>query len=112
MGLKFYVTEAQTRSSQASQLTNQAITSLQASIQLFLSAPLSSKAYDSAKNYFMVAYTPLCQSAIMTGEALESAHKKFHAYDGQSASFFSDYEASQQEFNTGLAQVILIYLKK
>nr|OTN84674.1 hypothetical protein A5821_000603 [Enterococcus sp. 7F3_DIV0205] len=139
---------------------------------MFLSAPLSSKAYDSAKSYFMVAYTPLCQSAIMTGEALESAHKeflseyqgtvsgidtdedlileeinqfeqlkqrldhqmstaktprpdlerryinacesidkrrekleKFHAYDGQSASFFSDYEASQQEFNTGLAQV-------
>lgn len=175
MGLKFYVSEAQVRSSQASQLTNQAnqaITSLQASIQLFLSAPLSSKAYDSAKNYFMVAYTPLCQSAIMTGEALESAHKKFlseyqgtvsgidtdedlileeinqfeqlkqrldhqmstaktarpdlerryinacesidkrreklekfHAYDGQSAGFFSDYEASQQEFNTGLAQV-------
>ncbi|WP_086444250.1 hypothetical protein [Candidatus Enterococcus lemimoniae] len=175
MGLKFYVSEAQARSSQASQLTNQAnqaITSLQASIQLFLSAPLSSKAYDSAKSYFMVAYTPLCQSAIMTGEALESAHKKFlseyqgtvsgidtdedlileeinqfeqlkqrldhqmstaktprpdlerryinacesidkrreklekfHAYDGQSAGFFSDYEASQQEFNTGLAQV-------
>ncbi|MGX7148399.1 T7SS effector LXG polymorphic toxin [Enterococcus ureasiticus] len=175
MGLKFYVSEAQARSVQASQLTNQAnqaITSLQASIQLFLSAPLSSKAYDSAKNYFMVAYTPLCQSAIMTGEALESAHKKFlseyqgtvsgidtdedlileeinqfeqlkqrldhqmstaktprpdlerryinacesidkrreklekfHTYDGQSASFFSDYEASQQEFNTGLAQV-------
>ncbi|WYJ84701.1 hypothetical protein IGL98_002248 [Enterococcus sp. DIV0840] len=175
MGLKFYVSEAQARSVQASQLTNQAnqaITSLQASIQLFLSAPLSSKAYDSAKNYFMVAYTPLCQSAIMTGEALESAHKKFlseyqgtvsgidtdedlileeinqfeqlkqrldhqmstaktprpdlerryinacesidkrreklekfHAYDGQSARFFSDYEASQQEFNTGLAQV-------
>ncbi|MDA9470911.1 hypothetical protein [Enterococcus sp. 5H] len=175
MGLKFYVGEAQARSSQASQLTNQAnqaITSLQASIQLFLSAPLSSKAYDSAKSYFMVAYTPLCQSAIMTGEALESAHKKFlseyqgtvsgidtdedlileeinqfeqlkqrldhqmstaktprpdlerryinacesidkrreklekfHAYDGQSAGFFSDYEASQQEFNTGLAQV-------
>ncbi|MGX7264113.1 hypothetical protein [Enterococcus crotali] len=175
MGLKFYVSEAQARSSQASQLTNQAnqaITSLQASIQLFLSAPLSSKAYDSAKSYFMVAYTPLCQSAIMTGEALESVHKKFlseyqgtvsgidtdedlileeinqfeqlkqrldhqmstaktprpdlerryinacesidkrreklekfHAYDGQSAGFFSDYEASQQEFNTGLAQV-------
>ncbi|WP_429949445.1 hypothetical protein [Enterococcus sp. AZ101] len=175
MGLKFYVSEAQARSAQASQLTNQAnqaITSLQASIQLFLSAPLSSKAYDSAKNYFMIAYTPLCQSAIMTGEALESAHKKFlseyqgavsgidtdedlileeinqfeqlkqrldhqmstaktpqpdlerryinacesidkrreklekfHAYDGQSAGFFSDYEASQQEFNTGLAQV-------
>ncbi|OJG68159.1 hypothetical protein RV09_GL002270 [Enterococcus moraviensis] len=169
------MSEAQARSSQASQLTNQAnqaITSLQASIQLFLSAPLSSKAYDSAKSYFMVAYTPLCQSAIMTGEALESAHKKFlseyqgtvsgidtdedlileeinqfeqlkqridhqmstaktprpdlerryinacesidkrreklekfHAYDDQSASFFSDYEASQQEFNTGLAQV-------
>lgn len=175
MGLKFYVSEAQARSAQASQLTNQAnqaISSLQASVQLFLSAPLSGKAYDSAKSYFMIAYTPLCQSAIMTGEALESAHKKFlseyqgtvsgidtdedlileeinqfeklkqrldhqmstaktprpdlerryinacesidkrreklekfHLYDGQSASYFSDYEASQQEFNAGLAQV-------
>lgn len=73
MGLKFYVSEAQARSLQASQLSNQAnltINSLQASIQLFLSTPLSSKAYDSAKSYFMVAYTPLCQSAIMTGKAL------------------------------------------
>ncbi|MGG5342851.1 hypothetical protein [Enterococcus sp. AZ192] len=175
MGLKFYVSEAQARSSQAAQLNGQAgqaIASLQSSIQLFLSAPLSSKAYDSAKNYFMVAYTPLCQSAIMTGEALESAHKKFlsdyqgsvsgidtdedlileeinrfedlkrdldqqmstaktprpdlerrymnacdvitqrreklakfHAYNGRSASIFSEYQACQREFNAGLAQV-------
>lgn len=175
MGLKFYVGEAQARSSQAAQLNGQAgqaIASLQSSIQLFLSAPLSSKAYDSAKSYFMVAYTPLCQSAIMTGEALESAHKKFlsdyqgsvsgidtdedlileeinrfedlkrdldqqmstaktprpdlerrymnacdvitqrreklakfHAYNDRSASIFSEYQACQQEFNAGLAQV-------
>lgn len=175
MGLKFYVSEAQARSLQASQLSNQAnqaINSLQASIRLFLSAPLSSKAYDSAKSYFMVAYTPLCQSAIMTGEALDNAHKKFlseyqssvssidtdedlileeinqfeqlkqrldhqmstakiprpdlehryinacesidkrqdklekfHAYNSQSASIFSEYEACQQEFNAGLMQV-------
>ncbi|WP_438758207.1 hypothetical protein [Enterococcus sp. AZ126] len=25
----------------------------------------------------MVAYTPICQSIIMTGEALANAHKKF-----------------------------------
>lgn len=80
MGLKFIVSEAQARSSQASQVSSQAqqaAASLQQSIQSFLSAPLSSKAYDSAKNYFMVAYTPICQSIIMTGEALANAHKKF-----------------------------------
>lgn len=169
MGLKFYVGEAQARASQAAQLNShasQAMASLQQSIQSFLSAPLS------AKNYFMVAYTPLCQSAIMTGEALEAAHKKFlseyqstvssmdldedqlleeiqrgeqllqqidhlirttktqrpdlerrgmnvydaiqkqreklekfHAYNAQSGSFFSEYQASQQEFNAGIAQV-------
>ncbi|MGG5341622.1 T7SS effector LXG polymorphic toxin [Enterococcus sp. AZ192] len=175
MGLKFIVSEAQTRSSQASQVSSQAqqaAVSLQQSIQSFLSAPLSSKAYDSAKNYFMVAYTPICQSIIMTGEALASAHKKFlseyqatvggldtdedkiqaeidgyqdlihslddlirmaktprpdlerrsmnayeamqkrqekleklRTYSAQSASFFSEYESSQQELNNGLAQV-------
>lgn len=80
MGLKFVVSEAQTRSTQASQASSQAqqaAAALQQSIQTFLSAPLSSKAYDSAKNYFMVAYTPICQSIIMTGEALANAHKKF-----------------------------------
>lgn len=175
MGLKFIVSEAQTRSSQASQVSSQAqqaAASLQQSVQSFLSAPLSSKAYDSAKNYFMVAYTPICQSIIMTGEALANAHKKFlseyqatvgggdidedeiqaeidgyqellrslddlirtaktsrpdleqrsmrayeamqkrqekleklRTYSAQSASFFSEYESSQQELTNGLAQV-------
>ncbi|MDA9472183.1 T7SS effector LXG polymorphic toxin [Enterococcus sp. 5H] len=175
MGLKFYVGEAQARASQAAQLNShasQAMASLQQSIQSFLSAPLSGKAYDLAKNYFMVAYTPLCRSAIMTGEALEAAHKKFlseyqstvssidldedqlleeiqrgeqllqqidhlistaktqrpdlkrrgmnaydaiqkqreklekfHDYNVRSGSFFSEYQASQQEFNAGIAQV-------
>ncbi|MDA9471879.1 ribonuclease domain-containing protein [Enterococcus sp. 5H] len=175
MGLKFVVSEAQTRSTQASQASSQAqqaVVALQQSIQTFLSAPLSSKAYDSAKNYFMVAYTPICQSIIMTGEALANAHKKFLSeylatvngsdldedqlvaeidnykvllntiddlirdaktqrtdlerrsvnvyqamqkrqeklekfrdYSGQSASFFSEYEASQKELNNGIAQV-------
>jgi len=175
MGLKFVVSEAQTRSSQVSQVSSQAqqaVASLQQSIQSFLSAPLSSKAYDSAKNYFMVAYTPICQSIIMTAEALESAHKKFlseyqatvgggdtdedkiqaeidgyrnllddiddiiriaktprpdlekrslnayqamqkrqekldklREYSGRSASFFSEYEACQQELDNGVAQV-------
>ncbi len=80
MGLKFIVAEAQNRVTQASQVSaqaQQAITSLQQSIQRFLSAPLSSTAYDSAKSYFLLAYTPLCQSVILTTEALQEAHKKF-----------------------------------
>ncbi|WP_206911734.1 T7SS effector LXG polymorphic toxin [Enterococcus sp. DIV0849a] len=151
---------------------SQAISSLQSSISQFLSAPLSGKAYDSAKSYFGTVYTPLCRSAILTGEALENAHKrllseyqgmvssidmdedqiksqiqrfeqlkrelerqmhvaktmrpdlerrymnacdviskkreqleKFHAYNARSASIFAEYEACQQEFNNGLAQV-------
>ena len=103
MGLKFYVSEVQARATQASQLTNQAnqaIASLQGSIQLFLSAPLSSKAYDSAKNYFMIAYTPLCQSAIMTGEALESAHKRFLSeYQGSVSGIDTDEDQILEEIN-------------
>jgi hypothetical protein len=79
MGLKFFIGEIQAQANQASRMSHQAgqaIASLQTSIRSFLSAPLSSKAYDSAKNYFMAVYTPLCQSAIMTGEALESANKR------------------------------------
>lgn len=158
--------------SQVSAQAQQAVASLQQSIQAFLSAPLSSKAYDSAKNYFMVAYTPICQSIIMTAEALESSHKKFlseyqatvgggdtdedkiqeeidryrnllddlddlirmaktprpdlekrslnvyqamqkrqekldklREYSALSTSFFSEYEASQQELDNGVAQV-------
>ncbi|WP_100630510.1 hypothetical protein, partial [Enterococcus ureilyticus] len=175
MGLKFSVSEAQTRSSQAAQVSTQAqqaAASLQQSVSLFLSAPLSSKAYDSAKSYFMGAYTPICQSIIMTGEALANAHKKFlseyqstasgmdmdedkilaeiddyrallhtidelirdakterpdlekrsmnayeamqkrqeklekfRAYSAQSASYFDEYNSSQQELDKGLAQV-------
>ncbi|WP_430607060.1 hypothetical protein IGJ55_000118 [Enterococcus sp. AZ170] len=175
MGLKFSVSEAQTRSSQAAQVSTQAqqaAASLQQSVSSFLSAPLSSKAYDSAKSYFMVAYTPICQSIIMTGEALANAHKKFlseyqstvsgmdmdedkilaeiddyrallhtidelirdaktprpdlekrsmnayeamqkrqeklekfRAYSAQSASYFDEYNSSQQELDKGLAQV-------
>lgn len=175
MGLKFYVGEIQQQGNEASRMNkqaSQAISSLQSSISQFLSAPLSGKAYDSAKSYFGVVYTPLCRSAILTGEALESAHKrllseyqgmvssidtdedqiqsqiqrfeqlkrelerqmhvaktmrpdlehrymnacdviskkreqleKFHAYNARSASIFAEYEACQQEFNNGLAQV-------
>ena len=175
MGLKFIVSEAQERVTQATQANNhaqQAAAALQQSIQHFLAAPLSSKAYDSAKNYFIVAYTPIRQSIIMTGEALLAAHKKFlseyqatvsgldmdedellaeiegyedllrafdelirqaktprpdlekraqnafdtmqkrqeklekfRAYSARSAGFFSEYESSQQELNSGLAQV-------
>ncbi|MTD40389.1 hypothetical protein GIX45_17540 [Erwinia sp. CPCC 100877] len=103
MGLKYYVHEAQARSSQASQLNSQAgqaITSLQQSIHSFLSAPLSSKAYDSAKSYFMAVYTPLCQSAIMTGEALESAHKRFLSeYQGSVSGIDTDEDLILEEIN-------------
>ena len=175
MGLQFYVGEVQAQVNDAVRVSNeakQAIAQLQHSISQFLSAPLSGKAYSSAKNYFSVAYTPLCRSAIMTGEALVQAHKrllseyqssvssidtiedqilgqiqqfeqvkqaldrqmreaktmrpdlerrymnacdcikqrreklqKFHDYNSRSASFFNEYEACQQEFNRGIAQV-------
>nr|WP_086331409.1 T7SS effector LXG polymorphic toxin [Enterococcus sp. 4G2_DIV0659]OTO08276.1 hypothetical protein A5880_002547 [Enterococcus sp. 4G2_DIV0659] len=175
MGLKFYVGEIQQQGNEASRMNSQAkqaISSLQSSTSQFLSAPLSGKAYDSAKLYFSTVYTPLCQSAILTGEALERAHKrllseyqgmvssidtdedqiqsqierfeqlkrelerqmhtaktmrpdlerrymnacdviskkreqleKFHAYNARSANIFAEYEACQQEFNNGLAQV-------
>ncbi|MGK0552693.1 T7SS effector LXG polymorphic toxin [Enterococcus faecalis] len=103
MGLKYYVHEAQARSSQASQLNSQAgqaIASLQQSIHSFLSAPLSSKAYDSAKSYFMVVYTPLCQSAIMTGEAMEAAHKRFLSeYQGSVSGIDTDEDLILEEIN-------------
>jgi hypothetical protein len=103
MGLKFYVGEAQARAAQASQLSsqaNQAIAMLQQSIHTFLSAPLSGKAYDSAKSYFMTVYTPLCQSAIMTGEALESAHKRFLSeYQGMVSGIDTDEDRILEEIN-------------
>lgn len=103
MGLKFYVGEAQARAAQASQLNrqaNQAIATLQQSIHTFLSAPLSGKAYDSAKSYFMTVYTPLCQSAIMTGEALESAHKRFLSeYQGMVSGIDTDEDLILEEIN-------------
>jgi hypothetical protein len=103
MGLKFYVGEAQARAAQASQLSsqaNQAIAMLQQSIHTFLSAPLSGKAYNSAKNYFQTVYTPLCQSAIMTGEALESAHKRFLSeYQGMVSGIDTDEDRILEEIN-------------
>lgn len=175
MGLQFYVGEVQAQVNDAVRVSNeakQAIAQLQSSISQFLSAPLSGKAYSSAKNYFSVAYTPLCRSAIITGEALVQAHRrllseyqssvssidtiedqvlaqiqqfeqlkqalerqireaktmrpdlerrymnacdcikqrreklqKFHDYNNRSASFFNEYEACQQQYNSGVAQV-------
>jgi hypothetical protein len=103
MGLKFYVGEAQARTAQASQLNsqaNQAIAMLQQSIHSFLSAPLSDKAYDSAKRYFITVYTPLCQSAIMTGEALEGAHKRFLSeYQGMVSGIDTDEDLILEEIN-------------
>ncbi|OEG20031.1 hypothetical protein BCR22_08840 [Enterococcus plantarum] len=42
-----------------------------------------------------------CDSISKKREKLE----KFHAYNARSSSFFAEYEASQQEFSRGLAQV-------
>ncbi|WP_071870089.1 T7SS effector LXG polymorphic toxin, partial [Enterococcus quebecensis] len=175
MGLKFYVGEMQAQANDASRMNqeaSQAIASLQKSIAQFLLAPLSGQAYDSAKRYFNVVYTPICRSVTMTGEAMANAHKrllseyqssvssidtdedqilsqinrfeqlkqnlehqmlvsndvqpslerryinaceciakkreqleKFHAYNARSASFFSEYEACEQELARGIAQV-------
>ncbi|WP_339099576.1 T7SS effector LXG polymorphic toxin [Enterococcus sp. DIV0849a] len=154
------------------QEASQAINSLEKSIAQFLLAPLSGQAYDSAKRYFNVVYTPICRSVTMTGEAMANAHKrliseyqssvasididedqimsqinrfeqlkqnlehqmlvskdvqpslerryinaceciakkreqleKFHDYNARSASFFSEYEACEQELARGIAQV-------
>lgn len=93
MGLQFYVGEVQAQINEANRMNNeakQAISTLQSSISQFLSAPLSGKAYDSAKRYFSVVYTPLCRSATMTGEALVQAHRKL----------LSDYQGSVSSIDT------------
>lgn len=79
MGLDFFVGEMQAQANEASRMAseaNQAVSLLQQSIHQFLSAPLSSKTYNTAKNYFFVAYSPLSQSVIMVGEELTNAHQR------------------------------------
>ncbi|MBP2098434.1 hypothetical protein [Enterococcus rivorum] len=79
MSLDFFVGEMQAQANEASRMAseaNQAVSLMQQSIHQFLSAPLSSKTYDTAKRYFSVAYLPLGQSVIMVGESLTTAHQR------------------------------------
>lgn len=175
MGLKFYVGEMQAQANENARMAQevaQGSSTLQTAINQFLSAPLSGRAYDTAKRYFSVAYTPICRSLIMTAEAMSNAHKrmisdyqssvssidtdedeiqsqidrfeqlkrdlenqmrtakelqpslerrymnacdsiakrreqiqKLYDFNGRSSSFFSEYEACEQELARGLAQV-------
>lgn len=59
MGIDFYVDEVNAQSAAAKQMANEYIQfcgMLTDSVNAFMSAPLSSKTYDSAKLYFSVVY--------------------------------------------------------
>ncbi|MGL4695436.1 T7SS effector LXG polymorphic toxin [Enterococcus larvae] len=80
MGLSFYVEEIQEQTNEAVKLANEYIKHadmLRNSVDSFLSAPLSGKAYDSAKNYFMTVYPPISNALILAAESLIEAHENF-----------------------------------
>ncbi|MBL1227636.1 hypothetical protein, partial [Enterococcus sp. BWR-S5] len=80
MSINFYVGEVQAQSSSAVALATAYIQhagTLKDSIHAFLSAPLSSNTYDSAKRYFMAVYPPVSQALILVGESMIDAHTKF-----------------------------------
>lgn len=82
MGLSYFVGEVQAQSSAAVKLANEYIQhagTLKDSVNHFLNAPLSSKTYDSAKNYFMAVYPPLSNALILAGESLSEAHTNYPA---------------------------------
>ncbi|WP_321385090.1 hypothetical protein [uncultured Enterococcus sp.] len=82
MGLSYFVGEVQAQSSAAVKLANEYIQhagTLKDSINHFLNAPLSSKTYDSARNYFMMVYPPLSNALILAGESLSEAHTNYPA---------------------------------
>ncbi|WP_321386386.1 hypothetical protein [uncultured Enterococcus sp.] len=82
MGLSFFVGEMQAQASEAMKLGNEYIQhagTLKDSVNHFLNAPLSSKTYDSARNYFMAVYPPLANALILAGESLSQAHADFPA---------------------------------
>lgn len=90
MGLSFFVGEIQAQTTEAIMLANEYIehaNALNDSINSFLYAPLSSKAYDSAKNYFEVVYQPITNALILAAESLITAHtdflEKFHEIVGE-----------------------------
>ncbi|MBL1223678.1 hypothetical protein [Enterococcus sp. BWR-S5] len=82
MGLSYFVGEVQTQSSAAVKLANEYIQhagTLKDSVNHFLNAPLSSKTYDSARNYFRVVYPPLSNALTLAAESLNEAHTKYPA---------------------------------
>ncbi|MEI5994601.1 T7SS effector LXG polymorphic toxin [Candidatus Enterococcus mansonii] len=103
MGLKFYVGEIQAQANAASRMNqeaSQAIASLEKSIAQFLLAPLSGQAYNSAKRYFSVVYTPICRSVIMTGEAMARGHKRLISeYQSSVSSTDTDEDQIQSQLN-------------
>ncbi|MGK0551250.1 T7SS effector LXG polymorphic toxin [Enterococcus faecalis] len=79
MSLDFYVGEVQAQTSAATKLAEeyrQFSGQLKDSVNAFFTAPLTGKAYDSAKLYFSTVYPPLANAFILTCEAFIEAHKK------------------------------------
>ncbi|WP_254907576.1 LXG domain-containing protein [Candidatus Enterococcus lemimoniae] len=80
MAIDFYVGEVKSQSAAAKQMANeysQFCGTLTDSVNAFMSAPLSSKTYDSAKLYFSAVYPSLASGFILACEALVEAHSKF-----------------------------------
>lgn len=80
MGLDFFVGEVNGQSAAAKQMAAQYVQFsgvLKDSVSHFMSAPLSGKTYDSAKQYFSAVYPTLASGFILVCEALMEAHSKF-----------------------------------
>lgn len=80
MAIDFYIDEVKSQSAAAKQMANEYIQfcgTLTDSVNAFMSAPLSSKTYDSAKLYFSTVYPSLVSGFILACEALVEAHSKF-----------------------------------
>ena len=80
MGLDFFVGEVNAQSAAARQMANEYIqfsSVLKDSVNHFMSAPLSGKTYDSAKQYFSAVYPILASGFILVCESLIEAHSKF-----------------------------------
>lgn len=80
MGVDFFVGEVNSQSAAAKQMAAQYVQFsgvLKDSVSHFMSAPLSGKTYDSAKQYFSAVYPTLASGFILVCEALIEAHSKF-----------------------------------
>jgi hypothetical protein len=79
MSLDFYVGEVQAQTNAATLLAqeySQFSGQLKDSVNAFFTAPLSGKAYESAKQYFSTVYPPLANAFVLACEAFIDAHKK------------------------------------